>query len=286
MKNLIIIILATIFAIFIQSCEDLPPTSYVEEYVLEALILIDEPIQGIILTKTQPLFEPYNYDSAMIRDALIIIKEGDDEFELKFRPKEEGIRGYFYADTNYLVKAETNYSIEVTLPNGNKITGTTLTPAKTAWDKRPDEMVNFPKDSIGLPPTDTLSWQKVTGFDFFLIAFTNLDTLEYGKYLEPQTTELNRRIERPWREDRFYREVSGMGPIPATKSPIIWSIFKWYGKHSVTVYSPDWNFLRWFLQAQGRGQAEPILTSIEGGIGYFGSAHAIRDTFFLVKNQP
>jgi hypothetical protein len=205
MKNLIIILFATVFAIFIQSCEDLPPTSYIEEYVLEALILIDEPIQGIILTKTQPLFEPYNYDSAMIRDAVIIIREGENEIELKFRPREEGVRGYFYADTNYLVKAETNYSIEVTLPNGNKITGTTLTPVKTAWEKRPNDMVYFPKDSIDLPPTDTLSWQKVAGFDFFLIAFTNLDTLEYGKYLDPLTTELNRRIERPWRQD-LYRQ--------------------------------------------------------------------------------
>lgn len=285
MKKLFIIILLSI-AIFSQSCEDLPPSVYIEEYVLEALILVDEPIQGIILTKTMPLSEKYVYDSAMIRDATVIIKEGDEEFELKFRPKEDGIRGYYYPDTTYLVKAQTNYTIEVTMPNGNKITGSTLTPSKTAWEKRPNDFVNFPKDSINLPPTDTIAWQKVSGFDFFLLAFTNLDTLDYGKYLDPPTTELNRRIERPWREDRFYREVTGIGPIPASKTPIIWSIFRWFGKHSVTIYSPDWNFLRWFLQAQGRAQAEPILTSIEGGIGFFGSAHAIRDTFFLVKNQP
>lgn len=282
------ILLATIFVIslFINSCEELPPSIYIEDYVLEALILVDEPIQGIILTRTQPIENIFNYDSAMVRDAKVIIREGNNEFELKFRPREDGTRGYFYPDTNYLVKSGVNYSIDVTLPNGKKITGTTFTPPRTEWVQRPKDFVQFPFDSLELPPTDTIAWQRINGFDFFMIAITNLDTLEYGKYLNPATAEMNRRIERPWRQDRFFREITSIGPIPATRTPVVWSIFRWYGLHSVTIYVPDWNFLRWFLQAQGRGQAEPILTSIEGGIGFFGSAHAIRDTFFLVKNQP
>jgi hypothetical protein len=52
------------------------------------------------------------------------------------------------------------------------------------------------------------------------------------------------------------------------------------------VYVPDWNFLRWFLQAQTKGEADPLLSSVDGAIGYFGSASSIKFDFFLLKNQP
>jgi hypothetical protein len=184
------------------------------------------------------------------------------------------------------VKPQTEYEIEVRTGDGEVITGTTFTPVRNDWIVHAPEMLQYPLDTLDLPEGDSVVWEKSGGFDYYLYSITALDTIGYGEYLEPPTSEKNRRLERPWREEEFYREVSNIRPNPNNKSPIIWNTFRWYGLQEVTVYTPDFNFLRWFIQAQTRGQVEPILTSVKGGIGYFGSTYALRDTFFLVKNQP
>jgi len=66
----------------------------------------------------------------------------------------------------------------------------------------------------------------------------------------------------------------------------VWSAFKWFGLHEVAVMAADWNLVRWYLQNVGVNAVNPLLGSVEGGIGVVGSAYAIRDTFFLLKNQP
>ena len=113
-----------------------------------------------------------------------------------------------------------------------------------------------------------------------------LDTLNYGKYLTPPTAEMNRRINLPFRNDRAYRETATLLPIPNSQTPVVWNTFKWFGLHEVGVYVPDWNFLRWYIQSQTRSQIDPLLSSIKGGYGYFGSASVIRDTSVIIKNQP
>jgi hypothetical protein len=49
----------------------------------------------------------------------------------------------------------------------------------------------------------------------------------------------------------------------------------------------DFNYLRWVLQRLSASEYNELLGSVEGnGIGVFGSLHAVKDTFFLIKNQP
>ncbi|GAB1373018.1 hypothetical protein MASR1M45_30820 [Candidatus Kapaibacterium sp.] len=171
------------------------------------------------------------------------------------------------------------------MPNGKTITGSTVTPPTTEWSFLPKELLQYPVDTLKLPATDSIGWKRVQGFEFYLVSVKNLDTANYGIYLNPPTEELNRRVFTPFGGERRFRETAVITPVANNKTSVVWNVFRWFGKHELAVYVPDWNYLRWYLQAQTKGEADPLLTSIEGGIGYFGSASILRYNFFLLKNQ-
>ncbi len=280
-------IISTIFLIVILiSCEDLPPNEYIPDNIVQALLIVDEPIQNITLMRSQPVDKPFIFDSSMVKDAHVVISGDGREFELKYRTREDGSIGYYYPDTNYKVKPQIEYNLKITLKDGKIITGSTITPPRTKWTYLPKDIYQFPLDTIKLTSKDSLAWEKVPGFDFYIVSVNNLDTLNYGKYLVPPSDEKNRRIEKPFLDDYFFRETTFINPILNNKTPIFWNVFKWFGKHELIIYVPDYNFLRWYMQSVTKLEADPLLTSVEGAYGYFGSASLIKHRFFLLKNQP
>jgi hypothetical protein len=286
-KNIALLIIG-VFSIFIFSaCEDAIPSDYIEAKFVEAYLIVDEPIINIVLMNTQPVNQKFEYNNSLIRNAEVKIIGDGKEFILSIDTA--GEKGYFYSDSTYLVKPNTQYKLEIRIPGyTDVITSETTTPSRFKYIKTSGEFLYYPKDSVKLPALDSfkLEWEKVPNINFFLIDIRCLDTIEYGKYLLPPTEEKNRRIERPWNQDEMYREISNYGLIPNTKTPVVWLSFKWFGKHEFSVFAPDWNYLRWFIQNYTKNQYDPKLSNMKNAMGVFGSASAARDTFFLVKNQP
>ncbi len=286
MKNILFVFIS-LTTLLIMSCEDEAPGAYKESYIVNALLLVDMPISEITVLRSLPIFDKYNNDSAKVKNATITIEGDDNIFNLKYRLKEDGNEGYYAEDSIYKVKPNTLYKIKITLPNGNVINGETTTPGRISWVKKAKDYLQYPKDSLKLPSTDTISWNKVTGNDFYLISVSCLDTLQYGKYLTPKTEELNRRVYFPIASEKRYRELTTISPIANTHSSVVWAAFKWFGLHQVKVFAPDYNFLKWFIQSQVKQELDPLLSSVQGNAyGFFGSASLVADTTFLLKNQP
>lgn len=285
-KLLMTILLSMLFF----ACEDPVPTDYIEQNILEAYLIVDEPIRGLRLMRTLPVSDTFLLEKSLIDDAQVVIKEGENEFVLSYASFESEIPGYYFADTSYKVKSETEYKLEITLSDGSKIFGSTFTPPQTKLIKTVPNFIYYPKDTINLPVNDSLEveWESVPSFGVYGLSIRCLDTLEYGKYLNPPSPEeQNRRILKPWSDENDFYEITRWYPVPNTKSPVVWSAFKYYGLHEMAVYVPDYNFLRWFLQNATRGAADELLNSIEGnGFGCFGSISVVRDTAFIIKNQP
>ncbi|MDQ1267149.1 MAG: hypothetical protein QG635_2303 [Bacteroidota bacterium] len=272
---------------FLCSCEDSAPTDYIPETVVEAFLLVGEPIREIRVMKSQPIQQEFDYNKSQITNARSVrIIQVQDTFNLVFAFSDSS--GYFYSDTSYLVKSKTLYKLEITLDDGSFISGETMTPDISQWKHRYSDILYYPIDTVLLPTVDSIfaEWEKVPGIEYFVMSVRCLDTLEYGKYLIPSTDELNRRIGKPFSRDAAYYEISNWTVLPASRVPIFWSAFKWYGLHEFNVYVPDGNFLEWFIQYIARGQYDYRLASIKGAKGAFGSAAPIRDTAFVVKNQP
>lgn len=290
MKRILINIITILISIIVFSCEDPVPTDYIRQNILEAYLIVDEPIRGLRLMKTLPIQDTFSLDKSLIADAEVYISEGNTKMKLEFNPFSSDFPGYFFPDSNYLVKSETLYELEIKLSDGSNITAKTYTPPRSRFIQKVPDMVYYPIDTLKLPSNDSLKveWESVPGFGVYGLTLRCLDTLGYGKYLDPpRPEELNRRILKPWSDDNDFYELTNWYPVPNTSSPVVWSGFKYFGKHELAIYVPDYNFLRWFLQNATRGVADELLNSVEGnGFGCFGSVSILRDTSFLVKNQP
>ena len=284
------IILIIPLAILIFGCEDPIPKDYEKITIVEALLIIDEPIQNIRITKTMPLTELYNYDDAVIDDATVYIYEGEEEFELVFRYSDAmGKSGYYFPDTTYLVKRNTTYNLKIILPDGTNVTGTTTTPDSISWVKAFPKFVQYPLDSVNLPSDTSIypEWTRSrSGNAFYFANITCLDTLEYGKYLSPSTDELNRRTYAPNRRERSYLELSVNAFVLSNRVPIPWRAFRWFGHHEIKIYVPDVNYEIWLMYVIMAGNLNEKAYTVKGCAGFFGSAFAIKDDFVLLKNQP
>jgi len=268
-----------------NSCEDPIPTDYKQEKIVEAYLYVGQPISNILIRNSLALSDSILYQKSVINNAVVKIIVDNDTLNLDF--DFENNSGYYYNNIQYLVEADKKYFIKINFNDGKEVIAETFTPKVSEWIKKANKNIQFPLDSIRAIPTDTIAWKPVLGQSFYMLAVICLDTLNYGKYQTPPTNELNRRIERSFRSENFFKEIAFFTFVPNDNTPVVWSAFKWYGNHEVALYSTDWNMTRWFLQVQASREYTPLLGSVSGNaIGVFGSAAAIRDTFFLVKNQP
>lgn len=285
MKKIKNIVIFSLIIIFIASCEDPVPKDYQPEIFVEAVLVAGEPIKDIKVMLSQPLTDSFDYSKSIIRDANIVISRDDENYLLTY---DEATLSYFYEDKSLLIQPETKYDLEITFPGRTDvITGTTTVPKAFSWVNGTYDVTYYPQDTLIPPIIDSLelSWEKSPGVLAYFIRIKCLDTLEYGKYLDPPTDKLNERIWRPYEErSRNYADVTRWGgPILNQYTAFVWTALKWYGVNEVSIYAPDQNFFNWFIQLQRSSSYYDLLGSVEGGLGCFGSATVVRDTSFIVR---
>jgi len=288
-KFIYIILTASITLIAMTSCEDLPPDIYDKRAYVEAYLIVDKPIDEIKIMFTQSLSDSFDYEKSYIRDADVFIKYNSQK--IKLVTDAEGERGYYYPDTNIKVLPETKYELEIILKDGSVLTAETFTPKPFKWITPPPAYLYYPKDTVDLSDaTDTIkiSWERNPSALYYFIRIASLDTLNYGKYLSPPTEDLNRRVYKPFAnpENPGYNRTQNWGFVPLPETPVVWSTFKWYGSHRISILTPDYNFIKWSLQYFRSGSYDPLLSNIEGGIGCFGSASEIDADVFLIWPNP
>lgn len=293
MKNIKISIAALLLTLILSSCEDTPPVDYVNSKYLEAFLIVGEPIENIMLMNSQPVNSPFNRQNAMISDADVRIVFEGTTHNLIFRDGEKP--GYYLPDTEIKVKPNTEYNLIINTNDGKLITAKTITPNQiNSWIKPPIESIHYPKDTLRLPRVDSLEieWDSTPGTNLYLIRTTALDTINYGRYLEPPTDEFNRRTYSVMTNFEntgiYYKNLSSWNLIANTKTPTVWLAFKWFGPYQIEIYNPDPNMLSWFVNIFFSGTSENIelLNSVNGAYGVFGSTSKISAETFIFKNQP
>lgn len=280
------------FAFILSSCEDDIPNDYIIRTYVEAFLIVDEPISGIKLLETQPLDKQFDQNAGWISNATVKILNEGVTHELVFSNSEP--KGYYLPDNTIKVKPGSKYELEIILKDGTKITGETTTPKGTLeWVKAPKKEFYYPKDTLKLPGVDSLEleWTKVPDNYFYILSVICKDTLEYGKYLAPAIPgEKNRRAYNTFAKDNndYYLDIPSWNFIANSRTPTVWLAFKWFGPQTVTIYAPDYNFLKWFMQASNfsNNESDPLKYSVKNAIGVFGSAMRLSGDFFLYKNQP
>lgn len=275
--------------LLVNGCEDpIPTDDYIARPFVQGFLIVDEPIETILLSYSQPINKVYNHNNAIIKDADIIVYTKQDTMPLIFRNSEIGGE-YYCADTTVKVKPMTQYFIRVRLKDGTELTASTTTPDRIRYTKPPKSVLQFPSDTNNLNVADTslnLKWTPEKSTKEYLIRVTCLDTLEYGKYLNPATNESNYRRTRLFDSEFDPRtdNPTEYGFITTTTVPTVWNAFKWFGPHEIVVYAADRNFAEWFKMSFTGNSLDFLKSNIKGnGIGVFGSASQAFATTLLLK---
>lgn len=281
---------ALCLSLVVSSCGDPIPQDYDPLYVVEALLLVDQPIDGISVVRSQPVTQQFSLERSLVSTATVTISDGTASYTLAWR--RDPIRGgvYYLPDRSVTVKPSTQYSLRIEAADGTVLTGTTKTPGSMSWTRPVRPVLQYPTNDLEFGQNDSLKieWTPVEGSEAYFIGVSSLDTSNYGMYLPTPTDEANERIYRFFEANYpFYNETIRWSPaLNNTDPPISWIIFKWYGRQKIAVYAPENNYYRWFQFAQ-RGQSptyNELFNSIEGnGIGFFGASAVIYDSTFVLK---
>lgn len=301
-KNISHLFLITILVLGLNSCEDSLPDQYVNQTIVQGYLIVDKPISGILVTNSKPIFGKFDDISSQIRNAKVQIFYTNsntnkmDTLDLQFRSI--GEIGYCYQDQNLKVKPNTLYYLRIQLNTGKIITGQTLTPDRFNWVREPLDKIYYPLDTLKLPRISEydLSWTKESNANYYLIRVICHDTVEYGKYLTPpDLNDKNRKCYNIMdhmdenQKHTYYKNVTTWNLLGDSLTPTVWMAFKWFGGHTVSVYSPDQNMFNWFKNTYFTNSTEndPLLSSVKGSgaFGVFGSASVIEKDIFLFKNQ-
>jgi hypothetical protein len=291
-KSMRVFFAACLISLVVTSCEDPIPSDYVEELVIEGFAIVGEPLSNVRIMRTLPISDTFRFSEAALPNAVVRVTAGGTDIPMVYVPDSLG-GTYRAADTAYRVQPSTSYTIRVEAL-GKVLEATTITPIALSWVEEGPRVVQFPTpDSLLFPGSDSLvvSWTPVPKTEFYIIALECLDTLSYGKYLTPPTSDSNTRTPRP-RPDFFNREGTLVaneriifGGTLFTASQTIWGVFRWHGLHEVKIYAPNREFLEWFYQV-GSGRRSTYdyrLSNIKGGLGVWGGASVVKTQKFLLK---
>lgn len=280
MKKLILLILISATLVLSNSCEDELPLAYEQRYIIEAFVIGEQPIEDLRIVRSLPINEPYDYSDALVRDAQVRVREVGGEW-MQLAIADSGETGWYYPDTTYKVKPNTQYELEVSFSDGKFATGTASVPDTFSWTKKLPDYVTYPSDEEIATTEVEFAWTPTLGF--YLLRSWAMDTLDYGSYLEEPADVPNQRIPNEFRNEGSYDNVTTWGFLPSNEAVVVWGAFRWFGRHEVSIYNSDFNMLRWFAQARGSQQYNELLNTIEGdAIGCFGGATVIRDTSMLL----
>jgi hypothetical protein len=280
-RSAMMIVLALV-ASLVPACEDAPTTPFIPEYVVQGYLIVGEPIGRITVARSQSVLDSFAQAKGAITDARVTITVDGRDLTLTYRP-DTLLGEYYYADSSERVRPNTLYGMRVELPDGSVATASTLTPEQITWTRRPADTVVYPSDVQRTPFSDSLriSWTTVPRVSQYLLRLRTLDTLGYGQYLSPPTSDTNTRVE----GRRFGRNLVRWSIAPASDMIAPFTVFRWHGLHEIEVFAPDENFLDWYrmTELQQRPQYDPILGNMSGALGSLTSASVVTDTVFVLK---
>ena len=298
---------------------ELDPTALVTDdgagtLVVDALLIVDEPLSQIILSRTLPADEPFILESAAVKGATVTVIMGN-----------EGVLTYSeswslsgaYTPNHYappLVRPATTYQLIVETRQGEMLTAATTTPQRfnvDSWvllDAEGESELRTLRTfgEIGLGVYEAPENQLVYAEGLLEAQFSGTTAATLGAAgfqlalfsLDPGSDYV---IDPPFLDDEDFEALDRVSSSPAiiaenSRVRLPWFGIFFEGRHVYRLLAVDANwfdYIRSLPQAEvglgfggnaGDGFAGPIF-QVEGGIGLFGSA-AIDEIGFRVLPAP
>jgi hypothetical protein len=259
--------LSLISAGLMAGCDGAIDSAYEEKLVLSAFLFAGEHLDSVILERTIPFGTRIDDEAIAVDGAEITISSNGETFNLL---PIAGRKGRYYLP-DHVIEGGRKYDIEVRAGK-HTLTSSTIVPMPIKFiglnDSLPPSRVmyldtnNYGAFTYGLKagPEDPTHTQ-------YLMQVTSLDVRDENKIRNPppgppvDTTASSRYS--------FFRVSPDFRIVP--------SLISHFGKNRIAIHALDSNWLDYHRMVIGtRGNYQPSLNHVKGGLGVFGSS--ARDT--------
>ena len=267
MKNII-----SVFAILISGCTSpADPYTYREEIVVKAALYAGEGIDSIKISKTVPLDQAYDIQSAGVTNAVVEIQSGTGE--ITALSPVHGKPGT-YSDSLFIIKPNTTYFLTVNVPGFEKITGKTTTPDVFTQLTQNKNNFSFSADALNKDSL-VVSWNEVANNNFYLVSTT---------YIGPDSSAIEISKENDdepgTKEDQKTRSIY----TKQTRFRAVGFFHKYYGSFRMTVTAMDINLFNYSnTQFQDKRELNEPTFSVKNAIGYFASGSRKKVYYEVLK---
>lgn len=300
-------IVAAALALLLTACspERDPDSLYAPEgvgtLVVDMVLVVDQTLPELFLSRTQHPGEPYDLREASVSDATVTVTVGDAP-PYNFFWRSEGY--YVPYDRWSTVLPDTTYDLRVVTSEGEVLTASTRTPPRLAVDS----WVLLPT-TPGQTETELRTYAEL-GSDVYYAPenqlyyaegilearFEAVDSEGYQLALFSIDPWSDLVIDPPFLDDEDLAEIDreGSSPVFDAESGRIrlpWFAIYWEGRHRYELFAVDRNWydlLRTSDTGGGLGfggnfgdGVEPPIFHVEGGIGLFGSASTDSVGFYV-----
>lgn len=283
--------LILLFTLLLAACDTYTQDGYVEQYVIAATLVADEPFPEITVTRTVPINQAYSLVDAAVRNAVVRVFQldatGNTVDVIAFTEEQPG---RYSAPVPDLVRPLTRYRLEVDIPGaGRRITGTTLVPGtfgvralnSTTLPYQGAEQFNANLSASMYPGRQT----------YYVITTTALDTAQ-------GLTPFYQNIPRDQRQNTT---VTSSGIINAENYVALpdgsielkypWLALAYYGPNRISFHAIDDNLYDFIRSASVQlggsttspGEIENVISRLDGATGYFGSMAKATTTITVTR---
>jgi hypothetical protein len=259
--------------------------------VIDALLLVDQPLPDLFVLETVAPGDSYSLEGAAVRDAVVEISTGGTTFTYA---ADVDSAGRYLPQQNHIVLPETVYTLRVS-SQGREATGTTLTPEQfqireslllNEGTLQVDRVLKTFRDGLDAPYVAPEN--QVEYLDGLLEArFDRGNTPGYQVGIISLDEGSERVLDADFLDEDDYDDLERHASSPPFEAPdgsvrLPWFAVYFAGRHVIRIHALDEN---WFNFARSSPESqegnfgglagdsfERPLFSVTGGIGLFGSA--------------
>ena len=268
--------------------------------VVDALLVVDQPLPSIYLHRTQPPGAAYSRRQAGISEARVVIREGVRSYPYQDDPDSAG--RYNPPDGTPAVWPETTYELQIEIPEGT-LKARTHTPGRVRIrqarlvDERSGELrrelIRFGEGDVYNAEANQLYYQD----GVVELAIDSLDVPAYQLAVFSLDLDSDFVLEADFLKQDDFEEFERSGSSPPLDfadgtARLPWFAVVFAGRHLFKLHALDQNWFDYTRSSFEGGEAfegglagdnfERPLFSIDGGLGLFGSASVDSVGFFVL----
>ncbi|HCR17951.1 MAG TPA: hypothetical protein DIU35_10755 [Candidatus Latescibacteria bacterium] len=270
--------------------------------VVDALLLVDQPLPDLYIRKTIGPSKPWTAEFVQVTGAQVEIRQGDRVF---FYQNATGTGRYVPAGIPPIVEPNTTYELKATLDN-KQVRGITITPSRFRIERAvlvDEETLVVIREMKTFDDGEDAVFNSLENQVNYLSGllearFQAIDVPAYQVGIQSLDLDSERVIGADFLDEEDYADLERQESSPPLEAEdgilrLPWFAIYFGGRHMIRIYALDKNWFDFtrsspleneggFVGSLAGDNFERPIFNLEGGIGLFGSASVDSVGFFVL----